>query len=80
STATARLTDIINEISNYQKGNGDTSLGSRISMWKAGIHTMLQSPGGQSTDVRFANATQYIDSHEGGNPEALRNIAYHLHN
>ncbi|CAI1123148.1 O-antigen ligase [Serratia rubidaea] len=80
STATARLTDIINEISNYQKGNGDTSLGSRISMWKAGIHTMLQSPGGQSTDVRFANATQYINSHEGGNPEALRNIAYHLHN
>ncbi|MEB6337822.1 O-antigen ligase family protein [Serratia rhizosphaerae] len=80
STATARLTDIINEISNYQKGNGDTSLGSRISMWKAGIHTIIQSPGGQSTDVRFANATQYIDSHEGGNPEALRNIAYHLHN
>ncbi|VTP68615.1 Lipid A core - O-antigen ligase and related enzymes [Serratia rubidaea] len=24
--------------------------------------------------------TQYINSHEGGNPEALRNIAYHLHN
>ncbi|MDC6108710.1 O-antigen ligase family protein [Serratia rubidaea] len=80
TTATERLTNTINEISNYQKGNGNSSLGSRISMWKAGIHAIEQAPEGQSSTQRFDIATQYIEQHEGGNPEALRNIVYHLHN
>lgn len=80
TTATERLTNTINEISNYQKGNGDSSLGSRISMWKAGIHAIEQAPEGQSATHRLDLATQYIEQHEGGNPEALRNIVYHLHN
>ncbi|MCR0999894.1 O-antigen ligase family protein [Serratia rubidaea] len=80
TTATERLANTVNEISNYQKGNGDSSLGSRISMWKAGIHAIEQAPNGQNATNRFDITRQYINHHEGGNQEALRNIVYHLHN
>jgi len=49
-------------------------------MWRAGIEVFKQHPLGQSADSRNALATQYIDQHEGGNPEAIRNLSFHLHN
>lgn len=80
SAATERLASTINELSNYQQGNGNSSIGGRISLWKAGIHTIEQNPTGQSESARLEMVTKYIEHHEGGNPEALRNTVYHLHN
>lgn len=75
-----RLTSTLTELGNYQKGDGNSSLGSRISMWKAGIDTLEHHPTGQSTANRLTMTTEYINRHEGSNPEALRNLVFHLHN
>lgn len=80
SKATERLVGTATELGNYQKGDGNSSLGSRISMWKAGVDAILHHPTGQSTATRLASTTDYINQHEGGNPEALRNLVFHLHN
>ncbi|MCP1107655.1 O-antigen ligase family protein [Serratia nevei] len=80
SKATERLVGTATELGNYQKGDGNSSLGSRISMWKAGVDAILHHPNGQGTATRLASTTDYINRHEGGNPEALRNLVFHLHN
>lgn len=80
TTATERLANSVNELANYQKGDGNSSIGARISMWKAGAHAIEQMPEGQSTVSRLEITTQYINQYEGGNPEALRNLVFHLHN
>ncbi|WP_457913940.1 O-antigen ligase family protein [Candidatus Gillettellia adelgis] len=77
---TARLAGTSIELNNYQKGDGNSSLGSRISMWKAGIHAIKHSFSGQSAATRFILITEYIKKNERGNPEALRNLAFHMHN
>ena len=79
-STTERLAGTFTELGNYQKGDGNSSLGSRISMWKAGIDAIEHHPAGQSTGSRLTITTEYIHQHEGGNPEALRNLVFHLHN
>ncbi|MFI8417848.1 O-antigen ligase family protein [Serratia sp. NPDC078593] len=80
TTATERLANSVNELANYQKGDGNSSIGARISMWKAGAHAIEQMPEGQSAASRLKITAQYINQYEGGNPEALRNLTFHLHN
>ena len=75
-----RIENLHNEVASYDAGNRNTSVGARFSMWRAGIDAFEQHPFGQSADSRNALATAFINQHEGGNPEALRNLPFHLHN
>ncbi|MBU9845198.1 O-antigen ligase family protein [Rahnella ecdela] len=75
-----RIDNLHNEIESYDAGDRNTSVGARFSMWRAGIDAFKHHPFGQSADSRNALATTFINQHEGGNPEALRNLQFHLHN
>ncbi|CAM3960114.1 O-antigen ligase family protein [Rahnella victoriana] len=78
--ALARIDNLQKEVSSYSEGHRNSSVGARFSMWRAGINVFEQHPLGQSADSRNALATTFIQQHEGGNPEALRNLQFHLHN
>lgn len=67
------------EISGYSENN-NSSFGARITMWKSGLHAAKMHPTGQSTDSRLQIVKEYISQYENGNPEAIRNLTYHLHN
>lgn len=73
-----RLDNIQNEIDSYQKNN-DTSIGARFSIWKSGYHSVSWSLLGQSPDDRTDKARVYIKTYERANPEAYKNVMYHLH-
>jgi O-antigen ligase len=73
-----RLDNIQNEIDSYQKNN-DTSIGARFSIWKSGYHSVSWSLLGQSPDDRTDKARAYIKANERANPEAYKNVMYHLH-
>jgi O-antigen ligase len=78
--AIERIDNLHNEVASYNAGDRNTSVGARFSMWRAGIDAFEHHPFGQSADSRNALATTFINQHEGGNPEALRNLPFHLHN
>jgi O-antigen ligase len=78
STVWHRLEDIQTEALTYQHNN-NTSIGARFSIWKSGLHSVAWSLLGQSPDNRNNKARQYIMSHERDNPEAYKNVVYHLH-
>ncbi|QDY40710.1 O-antigen ligase family protein [Candidatus Pantoea soli] len=73
-----RLDSIHNEVDSYQTNN-NTSIGARFSIWKGGWHSVSWSLLGQSPDSRTAIARTYIQQHERNNPEAWKNVMYHLH-
>ena len=75
-----RIDNLQTEVASYNQGERNTSVGARFSMWRAGINAFTQHPLGQSADSRNALATTFIQQHEGGNPEAIRNLSFHLHN
>ncbi|MEE8747768.1 MAG: O-antigen ligase family protein [Rahnella inusitata] len=75
-----RIDNLQTEITSYNQGDRNTSVGARFSMWRAGIDVFKQHPLGQSADSRNALATTFINQNEGGNPEAIRNLQFHLHN
>lgn len=75
-----RIDNLQQEVTSYNQGDRNTSVGARFSMWRAGIAVFAQHPLGQSADSRNTLATAYIQQHEGGNPEAIRNLSFHLHN
>ncbi|QLK63060.1 O-antigen ligase family protein [Enterobacteriaceae bacterium Kacie_13] len=75
-----RIDNLQTEVTSYNQGDRNTSVGARFSMWRAGIDVFKQHPMGQSADSRNALATTFINQHEGGNPEAIRNLQFHLHN
>ncbi|KGT93494.1 ligase [Erwinia typographi] len=74
-----RLDSIQTEISSYQSNN-DTSIGARFSIWKSGFQSIRWTFIGQSPDDRTLKARMFITNHERGNPEAFKNVQYHLHN
>lgn len=74
-----RGVEMIDEVTHYHENN-NTSVGARLSMWNAGIHEIITHPGGVSSKERFRILSSFINKNERGNPEAIRNIAYHLHN
>ncbi|CAK9885647.1 MAG: O-antigen ligase [Candidatus Erwinia impunctatus] len=74
-----RMRSIQTDVATYQINN-DTSIGARFSIWKSGWHSVKISFIGQSSDDRTTKARQYIEQHEKHNPEAWKNVAYHLHN
>lgn len=75
-----RLASSVNEIQSYQENDDNTSLGARISIWKAGITAFKINSWGESADQRNSIAEKYILEHERSNPEALRSIPFHYHN
>ena len=78
SSILQRLDNIKNEIGSYQTNN-DTSIGARFSIWKGGYHSVDWTIIGQSPDTRTAKARSFIIEHERKNPEAYKNVMYHLH-
>ncbi|WP_241622571.1 O-antigen ligase family protein [Rosenbergiella australiborealis] len=73
-----RLNSSYTEVADIGVDN-DSSIGARVSMWKAGIYAFEQHPLGQSAATRYKEVSYYIDKAESGNPEAKRNSIYHLH-
>ncbi|MGA6460655.1 O-antigen ligase family protein, partial [Klebsiella sp. K794] len=74
-----RASEIITDITLYQQNN-NTSIGARLTMWYSGINEIITHPGGVSAKERYQILADFINKKENGNPEALRNIPYHLHN
>ncbi|AVF38140.1 O-antigen ligase family protein [Rahnella sikkimica] len=73
-----RLDSIRTEIGSYNTNN-DTSIGARFSIWKGGYASISWTLMGQSPDERTSKARQFIVDHERKNPEAYKNVQYHLH-
>ncbi len=78
ATVWERMNEIKTDISVYDKNNS-TSVGARFSIWKSGWYSTEFSLIGQSPDDRNTKARAWIKSEERGNPEAFKNIIYHLH-
>lgn len=73
-----RLESIRTEVGSYNTNN-DTSIGARFSIWKGGYASINWSLMGQSPDERTSRAREFITEHERKNPEAYKNVQYHLH-
>lgn len=74
-----RISQIQTDIAEYHTNN-DTSVGARLSIWKAGWYSVQPSLFGQNTDDRYQKVEDYVRLYERDNPEAARNLVYHLHN
>ncbi|GAA3915677.1 O-antigen ligase family protein [Gibbsiella dentisursi] len=74
-----RVAQIQTDIAQYHTNN-DTSIGSRFSIWKSGWYSVAPRFLGQNPDLRYQKVEEYVNRYERGNPEASRNLAYHLHN
>lgn len=74
-----RMSQIKSDIDSYHQNN-DTSIGARFSIWKSGWSSTNFGIVGQNSDARTEKARNYIVKYERDNPEAWKNVAYHLHN
>lgn len=74
-----KITQTVHEISTYQTGNDDTSLGARFSMWTVGIYNGVHKPLGQSMESRERLSADYVQDHP-ENKTAMMYINVHLHN
>lgn len=74
-----KINQTIAELSNYQRGNDRTSLGSRFSLWIVGIEIFKQHPLGITREARYLAAEELVKG-QPQNRAALRFINSHLHN
>lgn len=74
-----KILQTVHEISSYQTGNDDTSLGARFSMWTLGIYNGVHKPLGQSMESRERLSADYVQTHP-ENKTAMMYINIHLHN
>lgn len=74
-----RISTIQGELESYSTDN-NSSIGARLTLWKAGLFAQSPSILGETVEERYSNMKSYIETHEAGNPEALGAIRYHLHN
>lgn len=58
-----KIEQTYNEVSLYQEGQDNTSLGSRFSMWTVGIKNFANAPLGQSMQSRFNFSDAYTATH-----------------
>ncbi|PVZ87150.1 O-antigen ligase domain-containing protein [Serratia sp. S1B] len=79
-TSIERVAFTAQEVKGYENETKDTSLGSRFSLWKAGVSSFKHNPWGQSADQRNIFSEGYIIKYENANREALRCIGSHYHN
>lgn len=74
-----KIDQTLAEVTSYQQGVDNTSLGSRFSMWTIGLQNGLAHPFGQSIESRSAWTTEYVKTH----PHLAASLIYidvHLHN
>jgi len=67
------------EINQYNRGDDNTSLGARFSMWKLGLVAFKDSPFGQSESQRNAEITDYLKENK-VQSAATQFLKVHLHN
>lgn len=73
-----KIEQTYNEVTLYQEGQDNTSLGARFSMWTMGIKNFSNAPLGQSMQSRF----NYSDAYTSQNPQyraTMEFINVHLH-
>lgn len=74
-----KINQTTSEISNFQEGKDNTSLGARFSMWAVGLKNGLAHPVGQSMESRKAWSAEYVKTH----PHLRASMSFmdiHLHN
>jgi O-antigen ligase len=73
-----RIVQTYNEVTLYQEGQDNSSLGARFSMWNVGLNNFSHAPFGQSFKSRVDYSEQYVQE----KPQyrtAMRFLAIHLH-
>ncbi|WBM70601.1 O-antigen ligase family protein [Buttiauxella sp. WJP83] len=73
-----KIEQTYDEVSLYQEGKDNTSLGARFSMWTVGINNFVNAPFGQSMQSRYSYSDQFTTQ----NPQyksAMEFISVHLH-
>lgn len=73
-----KIQQTYNEVTLYQEGQDNTSLGARFSMWTVGLKNFVNAPFGQSMQSRFNYSEQYVSK----NPQYKSTMEYinvHLH-
>lgn len=73
-----KIQQTYNEVTLYQEGQDNTSLGARFSMWTVGLKNFVNAPFGQSMQSRFNYSEQYVSK----NPQyksTMEFINVHLH-
>lgn len=74
-----KIEQTYNEVTLYQEGQDNSSLGARFSMWTVGINNFVNAPLGQSMQSRMSYSDQFTSK----NPQyktAMAFISVHLHN
>ncbi|OAT28414.1 O-antigen ligase [Buttiauxella brennerae ATCC 51605] len=73
-----KIQQTYDEVTLYQEGQDNTSLGARFSMWTVGLKNFVNAPFGQSMQSRFNYSEQYVTK----NPQyksTMEFINVHLH-
>jgi O-antigen ligase len=73
-----KIEQTYNEVSLYQEGQDNTSLGARFSMWTVGIKNFANAPLGQSMQSRFNFSDAYTATHP-QYKSTMEFINVHLH-
>ncbi|WP_074012828.1 O-antigen ligase [Candidatus Sodalis sp. SoCistrobi] len=68
------------EVSLYQHGNDNTSLGARFTMWRVGVMTFINAPLGETQYSRNKKIRNFLHSERNQNSDALKYLDVHLHN
>lgn len=74
-----RYNSTMYEINQYNRGDDNTSLGARFSMWKLGLVAFNDSPFGQSESHRNKEITEYLKEKK-EQSAATQYLNVHLHN
>ena len=74
-----KIDQTLSEVSNYQEGNDNTSLGARFSMWVVGVHAFVEHPVGQSMGTRADTTKSYVKQYPHYR-SSLHYLNIHLHN
>jgi O-antigen ligase len=74
-----KLNQTTSEITKFQEGKDNTSLGARFSMWSVGVENGLSHPIGQSMESRKLWSGEYVSNHH-HLTAAMQYMDIHLHN
>lgn len=75
-----RFKDTTSDISAYNQGNDQTSLGSRFSMWKVGAISFYEHPFGATQSTRNHYIRDYLVKNHQENSAVFQYLDVHLHN
>lgn len=75
-----RFKDTTSDITAYNQGNDQTSLGSRFSMWKVGAISFYEHPFGATQSTRNHYIRDYLVKNHQENSAVFQYLNVHLHN